>query len=302
MNEYTTATGGIIRHKGTPGANPSAGNDRPEIKAPVNYSKFMAVRRRREVTVYLTNPETGRRPPPREKIVAFTESSGQRLRRAVDNSWCAFRVFGTLTYPQQFPTDGREVKRHWKAFIERLRRIGYLQTESLVWWLEFQQRGAPHFHFLATRYIDYRWVAGAWAEITNGNVRTCSSVEKLKHPESAGAYAAKYAAKREQKTAPPGFTDIGRWWGRSGRRPTWEDMPTWFRAHVKRAGWSPRAMTVPKVAAATSRELLKKALMHARARATRVHVYVGEHGVSMYGDESELNLIWWLVMGGEGYG
>jgi len=41
-------------------------------------------------------------------------------------------------------------------------------------------------------------------------------VEKLRKPEAAGAYAAKYAAKNYQKLVPEEYREVGRFWGKFG--------------------------------------------------------------------------------------
>src|SRR5262249_54003424 len=55
----------------------------------------------------------------------------------------------TLTYQQEFPCDGRQVHRDLETFLDRLqRRFGEL---SLIWKLEFQRRGAPHWMIFLQR-------------------------------------------------------------------------------------------------------------------------------------------------------
>lgn len=146
-------------------------------------------------------------------ITSWSRGMGRRLRDTIDNFHRDFRVMATLTYPEDYPTDGRSVKGHFRALVERARRVGLLKTDSWVWWLEFQARGAPHFHFVGTGYIPKAWLAKAWSEVTGGNVRVATRIEALRKPEAAGAYAAKYAAKQEQKEVPAEFTRVGRFWG-----------------------------------------------------------------------------------------
>jgi hypothetical protein len=77
-------------------------------------------------------------------------------------------MFLTLTYPDDFP-DPDVSKKHLRKFIKRLvRRFPFI---GLIWKLEPQQRGAPHYHFLiwGADYIDLlTFVPQAWYEIAGG--------------------------------------------------------------------------------------------------------------------------------------
>ncbi len=119
----------------------------------------------------------------------------------------------TLTYPKTFPTDGRAVKKHMNALRERMRRMNWFTEHSLVWFIEFQDRGAPHIHLFSTGWVSKGWIANSWADITGGNPEACSRVETLRHARAAGEYARKYACKKEQKDVPHDFVSIGRMWG-----------------------------------------------------------------------------------------
>jgi hypothetical protein len=117
-----------------------------------------------------------------------------------------------------------------RAFRERIKRyfkVLGISGWGCLWFLEFQSRGAPHFHLLffgfGFQLFDLtkfrKWLSGAWADI----VAHPDPSEYQKHL-SAGTgadwcraehfgYALKYAAKLEQKLVPPEFSDIGRFWG-----------------------------------------------------------------------------------------
>jgi len=146
---------------------------------------------------------------------------GRRLKDKIDNCCEDFTVFVTLTYPAIAPESGKVVKAHLRALVERARRVGLMEKQTWVWWMEFQERGAPHIHFISTGFVARRWIAKVWSEITSGNEVSCSRTEQLKRPEAAGSYAAKYAAKQEQKEVPASFLDVGRFWGVVGRMRAW---------------------------------------------------------------------------------
>jgi hypothetical protein len=88
------------------------------------------------------------------------------------------------------------------------------------WFLEFQKRGAPHFHVFLNGRVDKMRVAQRWYEIVGSedlNHRLAGTrIELLREQHAASAYAAKYASKVEQKEPPEGFTDVGRFWGTFG--------------------------------------------------------------------------------------
>ena len=61
-----------------------------------------------------------------------------------------FPAMVTLTYPGDWKTvapDGAVVKGHLQAFFKRYRR-SWGEDLKCIWKLEFQRRGAPHFHLL----------------------------------------------------------------------------------------------------------------------------------------------------------
>lgn len=141
---------------------------------------------------------------------------------------------GACICPDPLPS-GKFVKHHLSLFRKRLIRYFKKQGSeiSALWFLEFQKRGAPHFHMILwssdglslTKY-DLEpmrdWVRYAWAEIVDHK----NPIERKKH-ENAGTrvefmkkptfgYASKYASKMEQKNVPPEFRDVGRFWGLFG--------------------------------------------------------------------------------------
>lgn len=92
-------------------------------------------------------------------------------------------VFLTLTYPDEFPHDPEVWKRQLHAFFQAWSR--QYGTPKAVWVLEFQRRGAPHFHivFEAPESVQRargetegmlelsklrRWYAGTWHRIVTG--------------------------------------------------------------------------------------------------------------------------------------
>jgi hypothetical protein len=176
--------------------------------------------------LYVRPITSGTKPPiaGRSNITAFSVRSGARMRRFLRCCDAQYRIMGTLTYPAEFPRSGRVVKAHFRAFVERCRR--YHEREghagwSIFWFLEFQARGAPHFHFFTNYEIPRDLLALWWYDVVgSGDKRHLlagTRIEYLRAGRSGAiSYASKYAAKVEQKAVPAGFEDVGRFWGAVG--------------------------------------------------------------------------------------
>lgn len=85
----------------------------------------------------------------RGKIGEFSYKSRQRLMRKIamiDSRAAGLPVFLTVTYPEEWSSDWEDWKRHLHNFRRDLVRR-YLGVWG-VWKMEFQKRGAPHFHLM----------------------------------------------------------------------------------------------------------------------------------------------------------
>ena len=262
------------------------------------------IKRRRELQYVLggsvPKPITDKTPPQREGIIDFKPAAANRLRRFIDNYFIDFQGMVTLTYGQIWPTDGREVKAHLKAFFERIRRSGWFENHSLVWWLEFQERGAPHIHMVVTGWLSKVWVSFAWHEVSGAPKETATRVEQLRSADAAGSYAAKYAAKSDQKEVPEGFTNVGRFWGCRGARP----LGGGPRAPREVAAATPQTVRRLVAGVATPHTESKKKAREQGSRQrvipvalpycqlTGIRAYEHEGGWSFYGPEWEINALW----------
>jgi hypothetical protein len=207
----------------------------------------------------------GRRPQRssvRGEVAEFSAASRRRLFCYMSAiPWGAFgrSLFVTLTYPAEFPTDGRVVAKHLQRFDRELvRRFGVKNDDgSLAWappavWVrEFHtQRPAAHYHMvvqLPSGVSERRfraWAKEAWSGIV---ARGCvvEGVEwpgvldeenRLRHRDQGvrtellrghpAAYFVGYVGDRgrtkvEQHRVPEGFTRPGRYWGMRRCRPEW---------------------------------------------------------------------------------
>lgn len=177
----------------------------------------------------------------RQVITQYSNSSRLRLTHFTNNCDCDFHSMLTLTYPSSFSTDGRTVKKHLNQFLSK--HLDRKFPGQWVWFLEFQKRGAPHYHILSTvnlgpcvekHYYSHKrggfvsvWIneekqtsmQKSWFDIVASNdqkhLRAGLTWERIEQSEGALRYAAKHAAKNSQKEVPKDYQNVGRFWGHS---------------------------------------------------------------------------------------
>lgn len=158
----------------------------------------------------------------RERITQFTGQSRTRLRRYLENSKSIYCVLATVTYGVDYPVSGVVAKDHLDRFGKGLTKYS-LMPRSVLWFLEFQERGAPHFHFLLTDPIP-KWALSwvwSWATDCMASPITSTHIMRLESANGATGYAMKYARKESQKVVPDNYKDVGRFWGVWGNREQW---------------------------------------------------------------------------------
>lgn len=166
----------------------------------------------------------------RGKITTWSNKSRFALKCAlgkVPREALGASLFVTLTYPGEFPPpdDHGVYKDHLRRFLQEMSREW--ATAAGIWKLEFQERGAAHYHLLVTGLgaadLDYvrQWVGVTWYRIVgSGDEKHLrftlheSTCQKAKSVAGAMSYLAKYVAKADQ-TLPGNFT--GRYWGKFNR-------------------------------------------------------------------------------------
>lgn len=154
----------------------------------------------------------------RAEIVGFSRESRKRLMQlfgSIDAAAIAGRaVFITLTYGDEWSKDWQVWQRDFLAFVKRLERR--YPAVSTIWRLEFQARGAPHWHLLCIgeRFIPWEWVVATWrgvalhADVNRGMQAT--DVSGVDHWGQAAYYVSKYIGKGTQAGLP---IAAGRVWG-----------------------------------------------------------------------------------------
>jgi hypothetical protein len=182
-------------------------------------------------------PKEKKPPAPRGIIRSFSNASRRRLLRTfgtIDTRDVPPPLFAALTYHNEWP-DEHGCKKHLDIFIKRWeKRWG---ETPIVWKMEYQGRGAPHFHLLAlcgeldeaALCIRTLWIARNWNEIAApgdmehyrvhaymGPNRQRRAVQICRSWGEASAYAAKYLGKWVEPTDTYPV-NVGRFWG--VRRP-----------------------------------------------------------------------------------
>jgi hypothetical protein len=169
-------------------------------------------------------------------------ASRLRAAFALANAPRPWGFMAVLSFGADYPASG---KTELKRFVRWARGQGWPRYQW-AWAMEFQKRGAPHYHvFLEAGIIDayggtnahrterYRCrgksrdvLRGALSDAVTGGWLSCLDapqaeevrfaagglVEPLRSTDGAARYVAKEASKRLQKTLPPGVTSAGRWW------------------------------------------------------------------------------------------
>lgn len=168
--------------------------------------------------------------PTRKKgdIKGFSKSSRRRLLKKVNKVDYKNRKMPywiTLTYPNRFPTDPEEYKADLDTFFKRMKRT-FGEVEYL-WKLEFQKRGAPHYHLIVflpernvkltylRKWISANWYAVAqrfWDEKDEKHLRAGTNCKEIENYRQLIAYVSKYLGKVDQQAE---TKTTGRVWGSS---------------------------------------------------------------------------------------
>lgn len=157
-----------------------------------------------------------------------------RMLNSINRDEGLLPFFVTLTYHNSWPESREARKKHLDALRKRMERL--YGVFAGVWRLEFQRRGAPHYHLLLfldpEQIVPYRGggrsshrrdalyklrnnVAWMWNEIVDRwdfeHLQAGTSVEEIRSWKGVNAYAAKYMGKLE--TLREGVEPPGKFWG-----------------------------------------------------------------------------------------
>jgi hypothetical protein len=174
-------------------------------------------------------------PPKRKEISSFSLKSKSRLQHFVQNATCDFVSQMTLTFDgDRCVINGKALKSYLNHFLVYLRRK--YPSVSYLWILEFQRNGNPHFHVFTTipySERDAKILGAIWNRVVDGTEKHLKVHQYVpshgyKRPvqkgEKHGAFCPwemgdgsyltyKYLSKDSQKSVPPNFANVGRFWG-----------------------------------------------------------------------------------------
>lgn len=167
----------------------------------------------------------------RGEVREFSAASRRRMQKllnSIDQHRARIPVMITLTYHNDWSEDPRSWKDQLDAFRKRLERK--LGKFSAIWRLEYQRRGAPHFHLLCwfnnspdpmsrnnklLLEVVRFYVPSMWWDVTGRtspeHLNAGTRCELPRSWKGANAYLSKYMAKPEQLAAAQ--TAPGRFWG-----------------------------------------------------------------------------------------
>jgi hypothetical protein len=214
------------------------------------------------------HPTVKRQAATRGKITDFTRAARRRLLDALNSinrgRLVCKPLFITLTYPQKWPSKTEVWKANLDTFGKRL--VRRFSDAAFYWKLEFQQRGAPHFHLLLFNvpYMAHDWLARAWFEVVDSgepaHLKAGTEVRRIRSWRGVLSYAAKYMVKAVQLPlfGGPPLKELlahypGRFWGcvNRGKLPidvvalvlTWQEFYRLRRAiwkYKQSQGFGPR--------------------------------------------------------------
>lgn len=200
----------------------------------------------------------------RGKVRGFSRGSRRRLLdllNKVERGAVQRALFVTLTYPGSWPSAWQRWKRDIDALGKRLLR--QYPGCAFVWRLEYQKRGAPHFHLIlfGVPFVPHSWLAAAWYEIVGSgderHLQAGTEIRRVRRFRSVIGYASKYLAKVEG--GDDARTD-GRVWGVVGRSNLPVEIITleisarvWYSVRRVLRSWVERKTNKPWYAARKSR-------------------------------------------------
>jgi hypothetical protein len=161
----------------------------------------------------------------RGEVHGFSVQSRGRLMRhmlSLPRARLCMPWFITLTYPASWPAEAGKWIAHRRAFLKRL--YAEFGATAVIWRLEPQQRGAPHFHLMVfakaclaptvadTGKRDWSQLSRWWYDIVASNdpwhfVHGVRDVQRVRSWNGVMSYASKYLCKDSPISLP------GRQWG-----------------------------------------------------------------------------------------
>jgi len=156
----------------------------------------------------------------RGDIEGFSAESRKRMIEFMHTLTFTGMTFITLTYPAEYPHDYKVYKSHLKRWHQSFeRRYGKVRA---VWRLEYQKRGAPHYHimYLDPPFLPIDELSAVWYKIVGSkdenHLRAGVDLKPVTEWGDSGLvahYIGKYAAKQSEEVSEDDAGKTGRHWG-----------------------------------------------------------------------------------------
>jgi hypothetical protein len=160
----------------------------------------------------------------RGSIKNFSKKSRKRLFDLVNSlnpKGSLMPLFVSLTYPHVM-CDGMTAKRDLRTFTKRLLRL--YPDAAILWRMEYQDRGAIHFHLLIwnVRFIPWEWIRENWRGVIGApEGALATDIRRIYNVKHMLSYVSKYIAKSGSvgsfNSVPYVSTWTGRFWGIMGK-------------------------------------------------------------------------------------
>lgn len=181
----------------------------------------------------------------RGKITEYTPRTAFRLSLHLSEFGDLYDNEITLTYPSEYPMNGEIVRNHRKLILEKLKYNGMKEYTTC---LEFQSRGAPHIHILTDLWIPKGKLKKLWFQtVGSGDIehlKQGARIKQIKDMTLTKVYMSSYAKKKDQKSVPAGYENVGKWWtSNRSAKPTlievtqYEDQKNLMRANRNITRW-----------------------------------------------------------------
>lgn len=190
------------------------------MKVPLDSSLITTHTLTHEVAVYANDVVTRRRSKlPRKRLGGGTRTSVKPYSKSSIRKFVFFfrnieplRCWLTLTYPVEFPHQAAVIRDHRKKICRWLTAHGI----SYVWVIEFQKRGAPHFHLVLNSQPDRDALVSYWGSLASPSKSSkadkCVYLAPARSWDLTVRYFTKF--KPRQRSVPALIEgELGRWWG-----------------------------------------------------------------------------------------
>jgi hypothetical protein len=181
----------------------------------------------------------------RGKITKFSDKSRLRMLSYLHTLVFEKCLLLTLTYDADYPSDCKDYHGHLGEFRKAIEDA--YNYSDVVWKLEFQKRGAPHFHLimLGVDRVSIPYLSGVWHRISGcksaAHLAAGFDVKRVSDEDgirNVGAYVCKYVSKLSNAMDNEVGDFTGRYWGHWGgsdRKKTEIEVSPWDLESVLRS-------------------------------------------------------------------